>query len=148
MPRFAGITVILKSGEEVSALVEQDGFSVMRCAEECFDWQKLNLVVDDQGIDLQAIELRDRPMLAQIVSRFGSGPLTYSTDYPAEAVILTSEEGLRVRVRVVDTDDGPLLTLEGLGCDLEGEEPGAYYLKAGGDGADSLLRSAAAGGTR
>lgn len=43
--------------------------------------------------------------------------------------------GLRVRVQVAQTDDGPLLSLYGENCGLEGDMPGEYYLVPVGQGA-------------
>jgi hypothetical protein len=38
-------------------------------------------------------------------------------------------DGMTVEVSIQRTDDGPLVTLGGVNCHLEGEMPGEYYLK-------------------
>lgn len=43
-------------------------------------------------------------------------------------ITITTDDGLTVTAKIDPTDDGPVLQLGGVNCNLDGQEPGRYLL--------------------
>lgn len=84
------------------------------------------LVTADELSQDEVIQLLER---VGVVTFCGPGALVESpADDGAATVTRISAGGRQVKVVAEVTEDGPVVRLSGIDCDLEGEMPGEYYL--------------------